>query len=178
MTTRVRPRVLTVSDGGRSAMVMVGPVRGPAHRNVIHQFNYYHVPVSAIAASRAAVAFIAFYEGAAQFHTETGAIREYAVVLRFSRVLRRDLPGLSWAGRSGEDATYYRFDLGPIRMLPHPIPNPDGLRVLFRYVDLTDLEHAESIRMLRKAPSLLPHSASLARRKTARGVSGSKAPVH
>ncbi len=68
-----------------------------------------------------------------------------------SCVRRRDLPGISWAGRAGEDAPYYRFDLGPIRTLPRPITNPDRVRTLFRYVDLADFEQAEFIRSLGKS---------------------------
>jgi hypothetical protein len=156
MAARFRPRVLTLKEGGRSATVMVGPVRGPLHRDVIHRLGYYHVPVSAIAPSRAAVAFVAFYEGAAQFRTATGSIREYAVVLRVSRVSRGDLPGLTWPGRAGQDAPYYRFDLGPIRALPRPVMNPDRLRILFRYVELADLERAETLRTLGKPAGPVP----------------------
>ena len=61
-----RVRVLTVSDGGHTTTIMVGPVRGPEHLALIHRLGFYHVPVSAIAASRAAVAFVAFYEGASR----------------------------------------------------------------------------------------------------------------
>ena len=78
MPYRIRARVLTVSEAGYSASVMVGPVRGPAHRDLIHRLGFYHVPVSAIAASRAGVSWIAFYEGAAQFRTAVGCVREYA----------------------------------------------------------------------------------------------------
>ncbi len=150
MGYRIRARVLTVAEGGRSLTVMVGPVRGPAHRDLIHRLGFYHVPVSAIAAARTAVSFIAFYEGAAQFRTSVGSIREYAVVRAVSCVLRRELPGITWAGRAGDDAPYYRFDIGPIRTLPRPITNPDRVRMLFRYVTLADLEQAESIRSLGK----------------------------
>ena len=155
MSSGTRPRILTVSEGGWSATVMVGPVRGPAHHEVIHRFGYYHVPVSSIAPSRVAVAFIAFYEGASQFRTAVGHVREFAGVLRVARVLRRDLPGLTWAGRTGDDAPYYRFDLGPIRALPRPITNPDRIRLLFRYVDIAELERADSIRSLGKSTALI-----------------------
>lgn len=158
MPYRVRPRVLTISDAGRSAGVMIGPVRGPVHRDLIHRLGFYHVPVSAIAASRIAVSFVAFYEGASQFRTAVGCIREYAVVRAVSRALRRDLPGLTWGGRTGDEAPYYRFDLGPIRSLPRPITNPDRLRVLFRYVDVADLEQAETIRSLRTTTKRTPAS--------------------
>jgi hypothetical protein len=143
-----RVRVLTVSDGGRTASIMVGPVRGPEHLALIHRLGFYHVPVSAIAASRAAVAFVAFYEGASRVRGVVGAIRQFAEVARVSRVLRRDLPGLTWPGRRGEDILYYRFDLGPIRSLPRPITNPDHLRVVFRFPDLQRFQQAATIRDL------------------------------
>ena len=145
-----RPRVLTVSEGGRTATIMVGPVRGPEHLALIQRLGFYHVPVSAIAASRTAVAFIAFYEGAARFQAAAGAIRQYAEVTRVSRVLRRDLPGLTWPGRRGEDAPYYRFDLGPMHSLPRPIANPDRLRVVFRFPDLQRFKQAATIREMDK----------------------------
>ena len=56
---RGRVRVVTVSDGGESAQVMVGSVRGPEHLELIRRAGFYHVPTSAMAASRTAVAFIA-----------------------------------------------------------------------------------------------------------------------
>ena len=105
-TSRIRSRrvrVLTVSEGGCTASIMVGPVRGPEHLALIHRLGFYHVPVSAIAASRTAVVFVAFYEGASRFQGTTGVIREYAEILRVSCVLRRDLPDLTWPGRRGED---------------------------------------------------------------------------
>jgi hypothetical protein len=143
-----RVRVVSVSDGGRTATIMVGPVRGPEHLTLIQQLGFYHVPVSAIAASRTVVAFVAFYEGASRFQGAPGAIRQLAEVVRVSRVLRRDLPGLTWPGRRGEDIPYYRFDLGPIRSLPRPITNPDHLRVVFRFPDLQRFEQAATIRDL------------------------------
>jgi len=143
-----RVRVLTVSDGGHTTTIMVGPVRGPEHLALIHRLGFYHVPVSAIAASRAAVAFVAFYEGASRVQGVAGAIRQFAEVVRVSRVQRRDLPDLTWPGRRGEDIPYYRFDLGPIRSLPRPITNPDHLRVVFRFPDLQRFQQAATIRDL------------------------------
>ena len=127
---------------------MVGPLRGPEHLELIRRARFYHVPVSAIASSRTAVAYIAFYEGASRFHTKTGAIREYAAVLRVSRVRRSDLPGLSWPARGAPDAPYYRFDLGPIQQFPRPITNTDRLRVAFRFPDLERFREAHTLREL------------------------------
>ena len=132
---RGRARFLTVSEGGGTLTIMVGPLRGPEHLALIRRARYYHVPVSAIAASRTAVAYIAFYEGASRFHSRTGIIREYARVVRVSRVRRCDLPGVTWPPRGAPDAPYYRFDLGPIQRLARPIANPDRLRVAFRFPD-------------------------------------------
>ncbi len=126
-------RFLAVSEGGQSLTIMVGPLRGPEHLELIRQELFYHVPVSAIAASRTTVAYIAFYEGASRFHARTGVIREYAAVLRVSRARRSDLPGLRWSARGAPDAPYYRFDLGPIQQLARPITNPDRLRMAFRF---------------------------------------------
>ena len=150
-TSRIRSRrvrVLTVSEGGCTASIMIGPVRGPEHLALIRRLGFYHVPVSAIAASRTAVVFVAFYEGASRFQGTTGVIREYAEILHVSRVPRRDLPELTWPGRGGEDASYYRFDLGEIHSLPHPITNPDRLRVVFRFPDLQRFQRAATIRDL------------------------------
>jgi hypothetical protein len=127
---------------------MIGPVRGPAQLALIHDLGFYHVPVSAIAASRISVAFVAFYEPAARFNARTGVIREYADVLRVTRVLRHELPGLTWAGRGDADTPYYRFDLGPCRPLPRPITNPDRLRVVFRFPDAERFRQATTIREL------------------------------
>ncbi|HSB70135.1 MAG TPA: hypothetical protein VLT62_12445 [Candidatus Methylomirabilis sp.] len=143
-----RPRLLTVNDGGRTAIIMIGPVRGPEHLEVIRTHRFYHVPAWAIAPSRLAVSCIAFYEGAARFKRKTGLIQEYAEVLTVSRVRRGDLPGLTWPGRRGEEASYYRFDLGPLQTLPRPITNPDHLRVVFRFPDMQQLRQAETLRSL------------------------------
>jgi hypothetical protein len=167
-TSRIRSRrvrVLTVSEGGCTASIMVGPVRGPEHLALIHRLGFYHVPVSAIAASRTAVAFVAFYEAAARFQGTTGVIREYAEILCVSRVLRRDLPDLTWPGRRGEDIPYYRFDLGEIHSLPRPITNPDHLRVVFRFPDLRRFQQAVTIRDLGSS-----------RTSEARSGSGRRAP--
>jgi hypothetical protein len=150
---RGRFRYLTVSDGEGSAGVMVGSVRGPEHLEVIRRLRFYHVPVSAIAPSRADVAYIAFYEGAAQFHRETGLIREFAPVLGVSRVRRAELPGLTWPGRGGPETLYYRFDLGPIETLPQPITNPDRLRIAFRFPRVDRFRRAETLTDLGQAPS-------------------------
>lgn len=145
---RGRVRFLAVSEGGRSLTVMVGPLRGPEHLALIRRARFYHVPVSAIAASRTAVAYIAFYEGASRFGRETGMIREYAAVLSVSRVKRSELPGLGWPARGAPEAPYYRFDLGPIRKLPRPIANPDRLRLGFRFPDLEGFRRARTLREL------------------------------
>jgi hypothetical protein len=139
---------VTVSDGGRTAIVMIGPVRGPEHLALIHRLGFYHVPVSAIAASRAAVAFIALYEPASRFGAKTGVIREYAEVVRVAHAPRRDLPGLTWPGRGSPDTLYYRFDLGPLLSLPQPIANPERLRVVFRFPNVERFRRATTIREL------------------------------
>jgi hypothetical protein len=146
--TRGRLGFLAVSEGGRSLTIMVGPLRGPEHLELIRRAWFYHVPVSAIAASRTAVAYIAFYEGASRFHARTGVIREYAAVVRVSRVRRCDLPGLTWPARGAPDAPYYRFDLGPIQQLPRPITNPERLRVAFRFPNFERFREAATLREL------------------------------
>jgi hypothetical protein len=143
-----RPRFVTLGDGGRSAIIMIGPIRGPEHLALIHDQRFYHVPVAAIAASRIGVGFIAFYEPASRFRADAGAIREYAEVIRVSRVRRGDLPGLTWPGRATAETSYYRFDLGPILSLPQPITNPERLRVVFRFPDVARFRQAGSIRDL------------------------------
>jgi len=157
---RGRVRVVTVSDGGESAQVMVGSVRGPEHLELIRRAGFYHVPTSAIAASRTAVAYIAFYEGATRFRGQVGVIREYAAVQRVSRVRRAELPGLTWPGRRGEGALYYRFDLGPLQQLRRPITNPDRLRVVFRFPDLAKFRGAATLRDLGAAGSRTPKGKS------------------
>ena len=142
---RGRVEFLTVSEGGRSLTIMVGPLRGPEHLELIRRARFYHVPVSAIAASRTAVAYIAFYEGASRFHARTGVIREYAAVLRVSRARRCDLPGLTWPARGAPDAPYYRFDLGPTLQLARPITNPDRLRIAFRFPDFERFGEAATL---------------------------------
>jgi hypothetical protein len=130
---------------------MVGVLRGPEHLEIVRHLRFYHVPVSAIAAARTAVAYAAFYEGAAQFGRATGMIRCYAPVLGVSRVRRAELPGLTWRGRGGPDTVYYRFDLGPIETLPRPITNPDRLRVAFRFPRVDRFRRAETLSDLGEA---------------------------
>jgi hypothetical protein len=143
-----RPRFLTLREEGQPSQVMVGVLRGPEHLEVVRRFRFYHVPVSAIAAARTAVAYAAFYEGAAQFGRATGVIRLFAPVLGVSRVRRAELPGLTWRGRGGPDTLYYRFDLGPIETLPRAISNPDRLRVAFRFPPLERLHRAGTLKDL------------------------------
>jgi hypothetical protein len=148
LTARPRPRVLRVEDSGGDLLVLIGPLRGPDHLTVLHRWRYYHVPVSAIAPSRAAVRYVAFYEPAGRFGIATGRIREYAEVLRVSRVRRADLPGLTWPAHGGADVPYYRFDLGPLRRLSRPVVNREGQRVGFRFPDLGRLLRAGTLRDL------------------------------
>jgi hypothetical protein len=157
-----RPRILTVSDGGRTVTIMVGPVRSPAHLELIHRERFYHVPVTAIRAARTAVGFIAFYEGASRFSRGVGVVREYAEVLRVAVVPRRDLPGLTWPGRGGAETLYYRFDLGPIVSLPRPIANPDRLRVVFRFPDVERFRASATVRELGTSdPKTTKHASRL-----------------
>ncbi len=142
-----RPRLLRVGEGRDTALVMIGPVRGPEHLDLIRREAFYHVPVSAIAGARIAVTHIAFYEPASRFGVP-GAIRHYAAVRTVSRVRRADLPGLTWTGRGGPEAPYYRFDLGPLLRLAHPILNPERRRVVFRFTDLQRVRGAETIAAL------------------------------
>ncbi len=128
--------------------ILVGPVRGPEHLDLIHRLLFYHVPTSSIAARRTGVSYIAFYEGASRFGGEMGVIREYARVLRVSRVLRKELPELTWAGRRGEEAPYYRFDLEAPVLLPQPITNPDRLRVAFFFPRVDQFHRAATLRDL------------------------------
>lgn len=148
-----RPVLLTVNDGGRTAIVMIGPIRGPEHLALIRERRFYHVPVSAIAASRVEVRFVAFYEPASRFGARVGVIREYAEVVAVSRVRRGDLPGLTWPGHRNDETPYYRFDLGPILSLPRPIANPDRLRVVFRFPAVERFRRATDIRDLGRGAS-------------------------
>jgi len=146
-----RPRILRLAEADRTATIMIGPLRGPAHLELIRREGYYHVPVSAIAAHRCSVHTIAFYEAASRFGG-SAAIRHFAEVRRVSQVPRRSLPGLTWPGRRGEETLYYRFDLGPVLALPQPITNPDRRRVVFRFSDLDRLRQAGTLRDLGRAP--------------------------
>ena len=170
-TPHRRPLVLTVDDGGKTATVMIGPLRGPEHLALIHDQRFYHVPVAAIAASRTAVGFVAFYEPAARFRAATGVIREYAEVVSVSRVRRGDLPGLTWAGRGSDETPYYRFDLGPILALPQTITNPERLRVVFRFPDAERFRRAASIRELGRST---PQASQPSARKAPAGSTGSR----
>jgi len=166
-----RPLLLTVNDRGQTAIVMIGPVRGPEHLALIHDQRFYHVPVAAIAASRIGVGFVAFYEPASRFRADTGAIREYAEVVRVSRVRRGDIPGLTWPGRGNNETPYYRFDLGPILALPQTITNPERLRVVFRFPDAERFRRAASIRELGRST---PQASQPSARKAPAGSSGSR----
>jgi hypothetical protein len=150
-----RVRLLRVAEGAQAATVMIGPVRGPEHLDLIRRQAFYHVPVSAIGAGRAAVTHIAFYEPASRFGVP-GAIRAYATVRGVSQVRRADLPHIPWPGRHGPDAPYYRFDLGPLLDLPQPILNPEHRRMVFRFADLARVEHAGTLAELGGTPRTRP----------------------
>ncbi len=144
-------------EAGASASVLIGPVRGPEHLELIRRQAFYHVPVGAIAARRAASAHIAFYEPGSRFGGP-GAIRQYAAVRRVAEVRRAELPDIPWPGRRGEDARYYRFDLGPLLPLPRPITNPGRRRVVFRFTDLAALQAAGTLADLGRAGRGAPAS--------------------
>jgi len=158
------PRILRLSEESHAGTIMIGPLRGPAHLELIRREGYYHVPVSAIAADRSGVETIAFYEAASRFG-EPGAIRHFAQVRQVRQVPRRALPGLSWPGRYGDDTLYYRFDLGPLLSLTRPILNPERRRVVFQFSDLDRLRQAETLRDLRRVERPRPRRDARAKPK-------------
>ena len=127
-------------EAGPRALVVV--VTSPRDFAIARERGWYRIPVDR-APPHIGADYLAFYLTQA-FGEERWSVRHYAPVRRL-RVVRRVelLPEEPDHPRAQE--RYYRFDIGPVIALPHPIPSARLRRITFIPTSVDRLLAAEEI---------------------------------
>ncbi len=110
------------------APVLVAVVTRPADLARARDEGWYRIPLRH-APHPLAAEYLAFYQTAA-FGSERWAVRYLAPIRRVGLALRHELlPHEARHPRAGE--RYFRFELGPLRPLPAPVPSRRLRRIVF-----------------------------------------------
>jgi hypothetical protein len=148
------------------ARVLVCVVTRPLDLELARTQGWYRVPVQRAPRALAA-AYLAFYQTGA-FGAERWAVRYLAAVRRVTLAARRELlPGEAGHPRAAE--RYYRFDIGPLRALPLPVPARRLRRVTFIPTTMGQLLRARDVAELWRPPE---DGAALADAVWGAGVNG------
>jgi len=148
------------------ASVLVAIVPSVADWETIRREGWYRIPVER-APQRMAYDYIAFYHPRA-FHDWRWSIRSYARIERYELRTRAELlPDQRDHPRA--DRLYYRLSLGPLQMLPKPIPSLGLRRISFIPTTLARLLRAEDVAdlWLRRPPTAAKETAYRLRERTA-----------
>ena len=135
------------TDNGEpaDANVLVAIMNNLRDWELVQRAGWYRIPVRR-APRQMAAAHLAFFHTAV-FKREKWSVRYYAPVWAVRLARRRDLlPEESEHPRA--DDLYYRFDLGPLRELPRPIPSRRLRRVTFIHTTLQRLHEAGDVSQL------------------------------
>lgn len=123
--------------------VLVVVVNDPADLVRAREVGWYRIPL-ARAPRRVAAEHLAFYQTAAFPVAERWSVRWLAPVQGYRLSTRRELlPDEPDHPRAGE--RYYRVELGPLALLPRPIPSRRLRRITFIPTTLARLYAAEEI---------------------------------
>ena len=139
-------------DNSDNARVLVCVMNQPADLERARIEGWYRIPV-AHAPHGIAADYLAFYQTAA-FGAERWAIRWFALVQAVQLVRRIDiLPTEPGHRRALEH--YYRFELGPLELLPTAIPSRRLRRVSFIATTLAQLRCARDVVQLWDTPVIV-----------------------
>jgi hypothetical protein len=132
-------------EGRSSASVLVAIMNNRRDWELVHTQHWYRVPVRR-APAQVAADYLAFYQTAA-FRDEKWTVSYYAPVSGVRIALRRELlPAEPGHPRAGE--LYYRFGLGPLEALEHPVGSRRVRRLTFIHTTLELLLNARDIQDL------------------------------
>jgi hypothetical protein len=120
--TSRRPRFVTFSDGGRTAIVMIGP---SADRSISPSSINTGTITCRFPPSRHRGATSRSSRSTSPRGGSAPNRRRSRICTGGPRIPRATArsSGLTWSGRGTADTLYYRFDLGPLLALPAPIRN-------------------------------------------------------
>ncbi|HWQ14823.1 MAG TPA: hypothetical protein VNL77_18635 [Roseiflexaceae bacterium] len=138
-----------MDDLDPAARVLVCVVTRPADLELARTQGWYRVPVRRAPRGLAAE-HLAFYQTAA-FGAERWAVRYLAAVRRVTLATRRELLPHEFA-HPRADERYFRFDIGPLRPLPLPLPARRLRRVTFIPTTLGQLLRAHDVAELWRPP--------------------------
>lgn len=123
--------------------VLVVVVNDPTDLARARDEGWYRIPL-ARAPRRVAADYLALYQTAAFAPEERWSVRWYAAVRGYKIALRRELiPNEPDHPRA--DARYYKITLGPLALLPRPVPSRRLRRITFIPTTLARLLQAEEI---------------------------------
>lgn len=135
-------RMYVVEDVSAEARVLVAILTHPRDLAAARDEGWYRVPIAR--APRALGAeYLAFYQTSA-FGSERWAVR-YLAEVRAVGVATRAALLPEEAGHPRAAARYYRFALGPLQLLPTPIPSRRLRRVTFIPTTLGQLLRARDV---------------------------------
>jgi len=153
------------------ASVLVAIVPSVADWETVRRESWYRIPVER-APHRMAYDYVAFYHPRV-FHDWRWSIRSYARIERYDLRTRAELlPEQSDHPRAGR--LYYRLSLGPLQMLPEPIPSRALRRISFIPTTLERLLRAEDVAdlWLRRPPTAAKAAAYRLRERPTGGCLG------
>ncbi len=131
---------LNTSD---DAPVLVTVMNEPRDLVRAREQGWYRIPLSH-APPRVAADYLAFYQTGAFPPDERWAVRWFAAIRGYHLVTRRELIPEE-PGHPRADDRYYRVDLGPLELLPHPIVSRRLRRITFIRTTLSRLLAASEI---------------------------------
>jgi very-short-patch-repair endonuclease len=133
---------------GPETPALVGIVTRKKDWDLVRSEHWYRIPVRTAPDGLENVQYLAFYQ-TRLFGDERYAVNWYARVRGISKVTRRELLP-DEPGHVRAEAEYYRFELGELTRLPHPIPSRRWRRIVFIPTSLERLLRAEEINDLFK----------------------------
>jgi hypothetical protein len=142
------PAPYTTQPPDDRARVLVAVITRPRDLTIVREQQWYRIPHTR-APRRLAADYLALYQTGA-FGAEGHAVRYYAPIVRYRLVTRRELlPDEPDHPRAAE--RYYRLDLGPLAMLPLPVPAARLRRITFIATTFGQLCRATDVRELWRA---------------------------
>lgn len=126
--------------------VLVAVINRVRDLQIVRTQQWYRIPLEH-APEQLASEYIAFYQTAVFGEKERWSVRYYAPVLRYRITTRRALlPDEAMHPRA--DAWYYCLHLGPLAMLPLPVPAARLRRVTFIMTTFRNIRRAQDVRDL------------------------------
>ncbi len=149
MTESVSQPVIPQSEEGETQHVLVVVMNSPRDFAIARDQGWYRIPLKR-APKQIAADFLAFYQTSA-FPDERWAIRYYAPIQGYRLATRVQLLPQEAAHPRANDL-YYKIEIGPLHLLPRPIPSVRLRRIAFISTTLKQLFNAREINDLWPSP--------------------------